>query len=120
VNLNADSRSNITVELDIFSGRPNPSWTIGPAERELLLNFLRDAHAAVEPRNLLPGLGYRGFVVKIASESGEHVARVHDGSIEIDGKYFSDADRTVEKFILSTMPKELTEQFGPILPKLSP
>jgi hypothetical protein len=103
--------------LDIFSGRPNPSWTFGPAERERLLKLLHDAPATVEGDGVPPELGYRGFVVKLDSDGGGHVARVHDGLIEIDGKYFRDADRTMEKFLMRTMPKELAEQFGAILPK---
>jgi hypothetical protein len=118
LHLNVDSRSEITVELDIFSGRPNPSWTLGPAERTALLDLLRDVNAPAEPRGLPPGLGYRGLVVRMASAGGSEVARVGDGSIEIDGKYYRDPNGAIEKFILASMPKELKEQFGSILPNL--
>ena len=118
MHLNADSRSEITVELDIFSGRPNPSWTLGPAERTALLDLLRDVTAPAGPRSLPPGLGYRGLVVRMTSAGGSEVVRVGDGSIEIDGKYYRDPDRAIEKIILASMPKELKEQFDSILPKL--
>jgi hypothetical protein len=53
--------SDVVVELDAFSGRPNPTWTLTPAEAAELDRRLRDLPAA--PDATLPdlGLGYRGF-----------------------------------------------------------
>ncbi|MBF6213693.1 hypothetical protein IU433_28400 [Nocardia puris] len=51
-----------SVELDLFSGRPNPAWTLtAPQARELarLLDDLPPTDRRADP----PGLGYRGFAV---------------------------------------------------------
>ena len=48
------------VELDVFSGRPNPSWSLSPAEEEELLFRLSD----LPPTDSVPDpvdLGFRGF-----------------------------------------------------------
>jgi hypothetical protein len=50
------------VQLDVFSGRPNPRWTLsGEPLRELerRLEGLPETEERPEP----PGLGYRGFVI---------------------------------------------------------
>lgn len=65
------------VELDIFSGRPNPIWTLSPKEEQELVDRLE-----ADPAQMLPvtaateGLGYRGYVV----------TRVKEGSIDRPGK----------------------------------
>ncbi len=48
------------VELDVFSGRPNPSWSLSPAEEEELLHRL----SGLPPTDSVPNppdLGFRGF-----------------------------------------------------------
>jgi hypothetical protein len=65
------------VELDAFSGRPNPTWTLTDAERtelEGLLTGLPRAEVDALPE---PGLGYRGFRITIPSE-GASAAREID------------------------------------------
>src|SRR5215470_12843066 len=53
--------SGIEVTLDIFSGRPNPHWTLSEEQVNDLQTRLRTLPEAspVAP----PGLGYRGFLV---------------------------------------------------------
>ena len=59
----------ISVQLDVFSGRPNPRWTLSPRQSRELVERIQ-----ADPRVLLPrdaetvGLGYRGFVVEHLSE----------------------------------------------------
>lgn len=50
------------IELDIFSGRPNPSWELTPAESASFLQQLRalPRAGAGQPEE---GLGYRGLIV---------------------------------------------------------
>ncbi|MBU8896743.1 hypothetical protein DRW03_16675 [Corallococcus sp. H22C18031201] len=56
----------VTVELDIFSGRPNPRWTLSRKEANALAERVR-----ADPSLLLPmdadtgGLGYRGFILTV-------------------------------------------------------
>jgi hypothetical protein len=52
------------VELDMFSGRTNPRWTLGRAEAIALADRLRNLPLRSDTqRTEPPGLGYRGFVV---------------------------------------------------------
>lgn len=52
----------VNVELDLFSGRPNPTLDLLPAEGDELLRLLSNVPATTaEPTP--PGLGYRGFLV---------------------------------------------------------
>ncbi|QSQ20887.1 hypothetical protein JY651_37545 [Pyxidicoccus parkwayensis] len=54
----------VKVELDIFSGRPNPQWTLSKKDARQLAERVR-----ADPSLLLPmdaetgGLGYRGFII---------------------------------------------------------
>src|SRR5207248_1561861 len=48
--------------LDVFSGRPNPSWELTPQEAQELVKRL----TGLVPANRAPaqgGLGYRGFTI---------------------------------------------------------
>jgi hypothetical protein len=58
------------VELDIFSGRPNPRWTLDEREEaELIERMLDRTVPFVAPMDTDGYLGYRGFVVR-ASGAG--------------------------------------------------
>ncbi len=51
------------IELDIFSGRPNPRWTLNTAEAKEFLTRLLDRTVPMAPiRSNEAGLGYRGFI----------------------------------------------------------
>ena len=59
------------VTLDVFSGRPNPSWALSPRDAASLLD--RFADRPLPPAHQVePALGYRGYVVAAehASELG--------------------------------------------------
>jgi len=65
------------VELDAFSGRPNPSWELSEAESRSILQRIETAAPVSSPASE-PGLGYRGFVLR----HGDVVYRVHAGIVE--------------------------------------
>jgi hypothetical protein len=73
------------VEIDVYSGRPNPSFELSePLSKEFtkkLENLPRAASAPPEP-----GLGYRGFVVTLdAGNSGApQKVRVFGGFISFE------------------------------------
>lgn len=76
-----DASPEVEVELDIFSGRPNPRWTFGgDRAREFL-----EARRATEPaeKREPPDLGYRGFVIRTAD--GAHI-RAFDGVLTVAGE----------------------------------
>jgi hypothetical protein len=61
----------ITVQLDVFSGRPNPRWTLTPRQARELAERVQAERAILRPRDAeAGGLGYRGFIIE---QSGEDV-----------------------------------------------
>lgn len=57
----------LEVELDVFSGMPNPRWMLSEPQEETLLEILRSEPAQISPartRSLRLGLGYRGAIVR--------------------------------------------------------
>jgi len=75
----------MTVELEVFSGRPNPAWKLSAEESRAVVEMLKDL-PAVQAVRADSGLGYRGFVLS----NPEHMAalpaqiRVYDGMIVMD------------------------------------
>ncbi len=54
-----------TVRLLIYSGRPDPEWSVGPDELQVLVDLLRRVVGAEEIHPPpAAGLGYRGFLVR--------------------------------------------------------
>jgi hypothetical protein len=73
----------LRIELDVFSGRANPSWILDRAESEALLTRLRVGRPCV-PRP--DRLGYRGFLVwQIGRQAAEPWLRVGHGIITPTG-----------------------------------
>lgn len=102
----AEARTGDEVEviLDVFSGRPNPRWTLTEAEAgELaaLLSALPAAGAAAGPRP--PDLGYRGFRIEglaVPGLAGPHT--VYGGAVAHPGGWLLDPGRTVERRLLES------------------
>jgi hypothetical protein len=67
----------IVVQLDIFSGRPNPRWTVSGNAADRLLNLV-DRSEPAERRDP-PDLGYRGFLLLTTIES----VRAFEGTLAI-------------------------------------
>ena len=75
---NPPRTSPVEIELDAFSGRPNPKWTASPeraASVSRALSSLSAAQARPEPDHL----GYRGFIVR---QDGLR-ARVYGGYVHV-------------------------------------
>jgi hypothetical protein len=89
-----------TVIADVFSGLPNPQWTIAGdllAQFQLLLANLAQFHGGVVPRP--PALGYRGLIVQFAP--GENL-QVWNGYVVGARETWLDPDRRVERWLLET------------------
>ncbi len=60
----------VTVELDIFSGRPNPKWQLnGKEETGLLDRLMADTSLILSESANTGELGYRGFIISIDREN---------------------------------------------------
>jgi hypothetical protein len=92
----------VQVELDIFSGRPNPAWTLNSiAARHLVhrhLHLERIASTIVT----LPGLGYRGFLYDLDGTRWRAVGGLVIGPAQT----LADPNRSVERQLLSGLPGE--------------
>src|SRR5262249_54588605 len=95
------------VTLDIFSGRPNPTWLLSDQESAAVAERV---HALQEPTQLsssgvLGSLGYRGFVVSpVGSEQLHSSFHVHEGIVDkgIRETNFISRDRELESYLLET------------------
>jgi hypothetical protein len=95
----------VLVELDVFSGRPNPRWQLDEpgAEglRQILSQLATTATGPPEP----PGLGYRGFV--FTDETGRTLA--YKGHVIRPDGVLADPSFSVERFLLERLPAEFQE-----------
>ncbi len=83
------------IEVDVFSGQPNPRGTLTAAQTAELLEGVRAAPLTEAPTGA-PGLGYRGYVVRPV---GGPMLRVHGGLIrdESSGETRLDVGRRLER-----------------------
>ena len=93
------------IELDIFSGMPNPTWILTDAEVDSFVKRL----AALEPSSsteLSGNLGYRGFIVQCMQGNNLQLIRVQRGTVQISDNatavYASDKNRDLERWLLNT------------------
>jgi hypothetical protein len=91
------------VELDLFSGRPNPTWELDDRSAQQLAQLIESLPPTHLPPPEPPGLGYRGFRVSAGGRSyrvlGTHVALA-------PGDHRADPQRAVETFLLDHLPAE--------------
>jgi len=98
--------STTTVSLGLYSGRPDPSWTLTDAQSAELGRLIDSLPSAVgEPPQ--GGLGYHGFSIGAADAGGaDRMLVAYRGAIATlgsgSGPYRQDAARTVERYLLDT------------------
>ena len=109
----------ISVQMDVFSGRPNPSWepdasASGEILKKLSLLTRVDKSSAVFPDDL----GYRGFVISIMDEDSTTatptVYRVYNGFVLKNGDVFTD-NILLEKQLIK---QAASEGFGDLIETL--
>ncbi len=102
------------VMLSIFSGRPNPTWTLSAKNAEQLvtkINKLPKSDSASSP----DGLGYTGFQVELTdSESRKSKITAYKGlvvyNVNDTSYYFSDSGRSIEKLLIESGKSTLDRQ----------
>jgi len=98
----AQAQANVQIELDAFSGRPNPRWTLPEPQGSA---FMARLHALPPvPGAAAPdGLGYRGFIVR--PEPNVEV-RVYRGMVIVrrgdSSETFGDQDHALERLLLGS------------------
>ena len=95
----------VEVELDIFSGMPNPTWVLTDAEADSFVKRLAAAPPG-PPTQLSGNLGYRGFIVQVTQGTETHLIHVQAGIIHISKGatkiYAKDVNRELERWLLNT------------------
>jgi len=110
----------MTVELDVYSGRPNPTWTLSADEAEQIARLLQDLPRAQSAA--AEGLGYRGFVLVTSGrdDSLPRSIRVNGGIVTVrqEGRveHFADA-RGLEERLLE---QARANGFGSVLDAVRP
>ena len=110
-------RGEATVEVDVFSGRPTPTFRLSAAEVSTLATKL-SALAPAPAGAIANPLGYRGFVVELVTASGPMTVRVQNGTVEVADvaaattSRLQDSDRGVERWLFDLshdrLPAEVT------------
>jgi hypothetical protein len=96
------------IELDAFSGRPNPRWELTRAQET---EFQKRLHALKKSRASAvvgDGLGYRGFVVRPNGQpvNGYDQVRLYRGTVVVrrgdHSETYSDPERGLERWLLDS------------------
>ncbi len=94
----------INVELDIFSGRPNPSWELSPGEISELARYMAGLTPASRPA-VASDLGYRGFVISNLGKIAGLPVKIHvfNGVLTVTEKgstnYYNDVNN-IESWLI--------------------
>jgi hypothetical protein len=92
------------VELDIFSGRPNPRWSLSESENAELARLIESLQPAASPPSLTPpGLGYRGFRLRDGTGSTWFA---YGGFVQSPRGWLADPERSIERFLGERLPAE--------------
>jgi hypothetical protein len=108
------------VEADLFSGRPNPVWTLDAAEEGEVARLLRTLRPG-GPSPRPPGLGYRGMMLRGLSAALPGCAELRlfhgAGVAECDGEHrtFTDPDRAVERWLAASGRRRLDAELFQVL-----
>lgn len=89
----------VEVELDVYSGRPNPTWVLSDedsAELRRRIEALPPTTGSAPTGNL----GYRGFLVRLTE--GAEPARIRQIVLLPDGSARDAAGRALERWLLDT------------------
>jgi hypothetical protein len=90
---------------ELFSGRPNPVWTISRRTAGKLLRLWDRLapHCGAKPTP--PGLGYRGCFLE--EHQSDRRWEAYAGVVSLGTEIRSDAHRAFEKALLNTAPPSL-------------
>lgn len=97
------STDQVLVELDIFSGRPNPRWVVSDRTAQRLYRLCRDLQRTDQLAPQPPALGYRGFIFPL---DGQPV-RAWEGNIIAGRIVCLDPAREIERLLFDSMPAQL-------------
>ncbi len=92
----------VWVELDAFSGLPNPTWNLSQSQcTEIEQQIDRLPETTKESLPSEPGLGYRGVIIHYENQQGVRESmRIYRGAVRSERLQLRDPDRLLEKWLL--------------------
>ncbi len=103
------SGSSLSVEADLFSGRPNPTWQLAPNDIQALQDDLAPLPLRSIPATTFDGLGYRGFIVRMIDDQQQRdtlTIRVYHDIIRIEHSgtttVYEDVTRGIELLLMQS------------------
>lgn len=87
--------------MRLFSGRPDPSWHLAPADAARFIAVWQDLVPRGGAAPVPPPLGYRGC---FAAEAGGRRWEAYATTATCAGEVRSDPDRRLERLIIETAP----------------
>jgi len=97
--------------LDVFSGRPNPTWTLTSAQTRELQSRIKSLSTTLRTEPDVPDLGYRGVSVSIRGKESAEVS-VARGAITVTQggsvAKFQDTERQLERWLVHTGDAQLS------------
>jgi hypothetical protein len=106
----------LLVTLDIFSGRPNPSWILDEQEaREVLRDITINQGVVAEANSGYDGLGYRGIQLELLDDEAVEqfhlpsVFKVANGASLYESKGLEIAERLITRMPNETSVNRFTE-----------
>lgn len=92
----------VSIELDAFSGRPNPTWNLSQSQCTEIEQQIDQLPKTKELLPSPPGLGYRGVIIHYQNQQGVRESiRFYRGTVRSQRLQLQDPDRLLEKRLLS-------------------
>src|SRR5262249_10091164 len=95
----------------IYSGRPNPSWTLAPATTAEVTAALKALPALPDGGRAEPGLGYSGMMLDVSAPGDSKATWTFSKGVATQGDHrFSDAGRKVERLLIESGRMHIDQQ----------
>lgn len=92
----------LIVTLDLFSGLPNPFWSVACDQAADLIQMIGAMATTATPAEP-PGLGYRGVAVAANCPDLPRGAwHVFGGTVTFEGRTLVDTGRTLERWLVAS------------------
>jgi hypothetical protein len=103
----------VEVELDIFSGMPNPAWVLDDTQA-LRFKALLSAASQSSQGELANNLGYRGFIVTVYEGGNIKSVRIQNGTVHVSKEgsvvRLKDGGRGLERWLFDAAKPHLTPE----------
>jgi len=100
------------VQAALYSGLPNPKWTLQTSQLRECLKMLSELPAS-ENQEPQRGLGYSGLRLELIQTNGTIVSfRIHDGGVWMEDNSsvaYSDKGRAFERWLIATAPSDVQQ-----------